>query len=607
MTIHYSLKPSGGYTPQINYEAELNPEQYKAVSSKPGPMLIIAGAGSGKTRTLTYRVAYLVEHGVAPEKILLLTFTNKAAKEMMRRVEDLVPHDFSRMWGGTFHHVGHRLLRRHGEDIGIKKNFTIFDQEDSKDLINACMSDEGLNKKEVRFPKADVVQTIFSLSVNTQCKTEEIIEAQYPYFIELSGEILSLSQKYVERKRASNAVDYDDLLTLSLELLREKEDLRDRYQNHFQHILVDEYQDTNVVQAEFVDLLADAHHRVMVVGDDAQSIYSWRGANFENIINFPDRHEGTEVIRIETNYRSSPEVLELANESIANNVKQFPKTLKPVKPKGAKPAKVSVHDARQQAQFVAQRILELHDGGMSLEDIAILYRSHFHSMELQMELTKRNIPFQITSGLRFFEQAHVKDVSAFLRFAVNGDDEVSFKRVALMIPGIGAASAHRLWHAIHSGEAWDQAKVPSKSKSIWEQWGETHKQLLELVGDASPDQLIQIVLDAFYEDFLKVKFPNYLSRLDDLRQLQAYSETFENTAEFLAQLSLMTNLEAQPALDQDGADDAIKLSSIHQAKGLEWKSVFVIMLCDGMFPSARSLENEEGEEEERRLLYVAVT
>lgn len=607
MTRHYQLKP--GPTPElaIDYRGELNEAQYEAVSSKPGPVLVIAGAGSGKTRTLTFRVAYLIEHGIRPEQILLLTFTNKAAREMMTRVETLVPGNFSSMWGGTFHHVGHRMLRRNGDRLGLRKNFSIFDQEDSKDLIRACLADSEVAKSESHFPKPEVLQTIFSLSANMRESIPELIDSRYPYFIELTAVLETLHQTYTERKRQANAVDYDDLLTLSLRLLQEERDLLDHYQQRFRHILVDEYQDTNIVQAEFVDLLADGHHQVMVVGDDAQSIYSWRGANFENIVKFPERHEGTRVIRIETNYRSSPEILSLANASIGNNLHQFPKELRPVRPGGVKPAKVSVHDTRQQAQFTAQRILECHDEGMDLADIAVLYRSHFHSMELQMELTRRNIPFQITSGLRFFEQAHVKDVAAFLRCAVNSRDEISFKRVAMMFPGIGTTTAHRLWMAVQSGTAWEELKVPAKGKSSWEQWGQTHQQIRQQLEEERPDALIRLVIEAVYEDILKVKFPNYLSRMDDLRQLEGFAQGFESTAEFLSQLSLMTNLEAQPALGQDSEQDVLTLSSIHQAKGLEWRAVFVLMLCDGMFPSSRSLEDEAGEEEERRLFYVATT
>ncbi|MGF1677559.1 MAG: ATP-dependent helicase [Candidatus Methylacidiphilales bacterium] len=608
MEREYQLRPAGTAAPRIRYEAELNTEQFRAVTAPPGPLLVIAGAGSGKTRTLTYRVAYLVEHGVAPENILLLTFTNKAAKEMMRRVEDLVPQDFSRMWGGTFHHVGHRLLRRHAAAAHLDPGFTIFDQEDSKDLVAACIADSGFNKKDAPFPKPEVIQSVLSMASNMRADTDRTIDTHYPYFGEIKKEVAALFDSYQQRKRSSNAVDYDDLLTLSVRLLEDQSDLRERYQNQFRHLLVDEYQDTNILQAEMVALLADAHHRVMVVGDDAQSIYSWRGAHFENIIHFPDRHDGTTVIRIETNYRSTPEILALANDSISHNARQFPKELRAVKAPGTRPARVSVHDTRQQAKFVAQRVMELHETGTALAEMAVLYRSHFHSMELQMELTRRNIPFQITSGLRFFEQAHVKDLSAYLRCAVNPSDEISFKRAAQMLPGVGAASADKLWKESRTGKPWEEIKPPAKAREGWLQWAHTHQQLLNEVTTSSPDRLIRLVLDAVYEDYLKLKFANYPSRLEDLRQLEAFASGFDQTEEFLAQLSLMTNLEARPALDPSPDDeDALKLSSIHQAKGLEWRIVFLLMLCEGQFPSSRSLESDEGEEEERRLFYVAVT
>ena len=607
MSIDYTLKPfgsSGG--PTIDYAGLLNAEQYEAVSAPPGPVLVIAGAGSGKTRTLTYRVAWLVEHGVDPERILLLTFTNKAAKEMLRRVGDLLPQDISRLWGGTFHHVGHRFLRRHAVEAGLEAGFGILDREDATDLLAACLSDAGIDPKEKRFPKAEVLMELFSLAANTGRTLAQVVQRNYPYFEEFMGPIHRVREVFTQRKRKANSVDYDDLLTMPLALFRAHPEILQSYQRRFQHILVDEYQDTNRVQAELVDLLAAEHHHVMVVGDDAQSIYSWRGANFENIMKFPDRHPGARVIRIETNYRSTPEILGLANCSIGHNTRQFPKELRAVNAPGVKPAVVALDDSRQQAMFVAQRILELRDEGIELNEMAVLYRSHFHSMELQMELTRRNIPFQITSGLRFFEQAHIKDVAAFLKLAVNPADEVSFKRIARMLPGIGGATAHKLWLQVQSGADWLGQKVPAKAAEAWKQWALTQAQIRERAAEA-PAGLIQLTLDAFYEDYLRAKYPNAEQRLEDIHQLQEFSGQFEHCTDFLAQLSLMTNLEADPSLGALGEDEVVKLSTIHQAKGLEWKVVFVIMLCDGLFPSARSIESEEGEEEERRLFYVAVT
>ncbi len=608
MSFDYTLKSAGGgSSTHINYRSELNDDQFEAVTSTPGPLLVIAGAGSGKTRTLTYRVAYLVEKGTDPERILLLTFTNKAAKEMLRRVEDILPHDFSRMWGGTFHHVGHRLLRRFGDRVGLERSFTIFDQEDSKDLIQACINDSRIDQKDKRFPKPEVLQTIFSLSANCRMEIPEILAQRYEYFQEMEKVILGLAGQYQERKKKNQAVDYDDLLVLTLELLQSDSDALDFCQGKFQHVLVDEYQDTNQVQADLVDLIADRHHQVMVVGDDAQSIYSWRGANFENIIRFPDRHPGCQVIRIETNYRSTPEILTLANTSIRNNTRQFEKNLQATKPPSVKPALIALDDSRRQAQFVAQRVLELRDEGVELKEMAVLYRSHYHSMEVQMELTRRNIPFQITSGLRFFEQAHIKDVAAFLKLAVNTQDEVSFKRICLMLPGIGARTAHKLWGEMSDGCDWAALKVPAKAGNAWKAWAGLQKDLQSRAPESRPDGLIELVIQGFYDEYLKAKYANFENRFDDLRQLQHYADEFENTSDFLAQLSLMTNLDVGSSAGGDRDEESLNLSSIHQAKGLEWHTVFVIMLCDGMFPSSRSIETEEGEEEERRLFYVSVT
>lgn len=610
MAFEYELKTSGsGGDRGIDYRSELNEAQYAAVTAKPGAALVIAGAGSGKTRTLTYRVAYLVERGVKPWRILLLTFTNKASREMLRRVEELLPVDISAIWGGTFHHVGHRLLRRHGELLGLDKGFSILDREDSKDAIAACLNDAGINFKEKRFPKPEVLLDIFSMAVNTGVPFEEVVEAKYPYFLELKAEIEQMGEAYTERKLKANAVDYDDLLVMPLRLFRKHPEVLEKYQEQFEHVLVDEYQDTNHVQAELVDLLAGKYKQVMVVGDDAQSIYSWRGANFENIMTFPERYEGAEVFKIETNYRSVPEILELANEAISHNPRQYPKVLQSCREEGMKPAVIELAESRQQAMLVAQRILELHEQGEDLREMAVLYRSHFHSMEIQMELTKRNIPFQITSGIRFFEQAHIKDVASYLRFALNPRDELSFKRVARMLPGVGVKSAEKLWLSISSGAPWGAVKAPVKARAGWEQWGETHRQLQDGMTGVNPSELIQVVVDAVYDDYLKAKYSNYVSRLEDIGQLRAFAEQFADCEELLGQLSLLTNVdgEIQGSRDGEQEEDAVKLSTIHQAKGLEWNVVFVVMLCDGMFPSNRSLDSEDGEEEERRLFYVATT
>src|SRR5438477_1208147 len=414
----------------IDYGSELNKQHYGAVTAPTGPLLVIAGAGSGKTRTLTYRVAYLLENGVDARNILLLTFTNKAARQMLDRVSNLLPVDATGIWGGTFHSIGNRMLRRHGSALGYSSGFTIMDREDQKDLIATVVASSGIDPKEMRFPKADVLADIFSFIVNTERAMEELLAEKFPYFLPLLEQIKDVQARYERKKKATNSLDFDDLLEKTLRMLIEHEHVARVYRRQFQFILVDEYQDTNKIQADFIDILAHEHQNVMVVGDDAQSIYSWRGANFQNILEFPKRYPKAQVFRIELNYRSVPEILEVANAAIAANVDQFQKNLRPTRESAAtKPAVVALNDGSEQAQFIAQRILELRDEDVDLNEIAVLYRAHYHALELQLELSRRGIPYQITSGIRFFEQAHIKDVISFIRFVANPRGEVAFKRM----------------------------------------------------------------------------------------------------------------------------------------------------------------------------------
>ncbi len=611
MSVEYVLKktsaPAGA---QIDYRASLNDEQYAAVTAKPGPILVIAGAGSGKTRTLTYRVAYLIENGVEPENILLLTFTNKASREMLERVGNLLPLDISRIWGGTFHSVANRLLRRHANVLGFSSDFTILDRDDAADLAVAALKAIGLDTKDKTLPKGAVLLDIFGLAANTEKSIASVVSENYPYFTGIIDKLESIHRIFRDRKRVDNVMDYDDLLVYALKLLKDNEEIRRFYQEQFQHVLVDEYQDTNKIQSDFIDILAAFHHQVMAVGDDAQSIYSWRGANFENVLTFPERFPGTREVRVETNYRSTPEILTLANYAIAANTRQFQKNLHAVRPaeKFSKPALVCLQDANQQAAFICQRIDELSEEGIELDEIAILYRAHFHSMELQMEMTRRQMPFELLSGLRFFEQAHVKDVASFIKFALNPKDELAFKRIASLMPGVGDRTTEKMWGKLIQGTEFTALEPPVKAIAPWKQWVETHAQITasELRGRTS--EQIQIVIDAIYEDYMKAKFPNFQSRLEDLGQLRAFSQNFERTEDFLAQLALMTNIDGGPKTDGPfSGQPCVRLSTVHQAKGLEWKVVFVIMLCDGLFPASRSMETQEGEEEERRLFYVAVT
>ena len=611
---------------QIDYARELNPQQLAAVTAPPGPALVIAGAGSGKTRTLTYRVAYLLEQGIPADRILLLTFTNKAAGEMMRRVADLLGRQLPSLWGGTFHSIGARILRSHADLLGYRRDFTILDRDDAKDLIKACIAEAGIETKGTHFPKPEVLCEIFSLAVNTHKSTAEILEEQFDYFDQITRQVADVQKRYTARKRATNAMDFDDLRALWLRLLQEHADVCEHYQRRFQFILVDEYQDTNRLQSDLIDLLAERHHNVTVVGDDAQSIYAWRGANFQNIFKFPKRYPEAKVFKIETNYRSTPEILKVANAAIAANREQFNKILTPARKSGLKPALIACADAAQQAAFIAQRVAELPEEGVDLNQVAVLYRSHFHALELQLELTKRNIPFSITSGIRFFEQAHIKDATAYLKLVANPRDELAFKRVALLLPGIGAKGADKIWKIFSakmegtpssvpndSGQRRSAAlqacakSVPAKAATAWKQFVETVSQLEDETARKSAAKMLRIVMDAGYDDYLKENFANYRNRLEDLEQLAVFAYQFGSVEDFLTQLALLTNVEAE---DGDAANrdaDRIRLSTIHQAKGLEFDVVFVIMLCDGLFPSARSMETEEGEEEERRLFYVAIT
>jgi|ERR1043166_5788082 DNA helicase-2/ATP-dependent DNA helicase PcrA len=621
MSRDYALHPfRAAIDLQIDYARELNPQQHAAVTAPPGPALVLAGAGAGKTRTLIYRVAYLLEQGITPDRILLLTFTNKAAREMMRRVADLLGNDLTDLWGGTFHSIGHRFLRRHAERIGHRKDFTILDREDSKELIKTCIAESEIDIKTTRFPKPEVVGDVFSMALNTRTSIPELIAQRYAHFSMLVTEMEKLAASYAARKRAGNVMDFDDLLTCWLQLLLEHEDIREQYQRRFQFLLVDEYQDTNKLQAEIVDLLAARHQNLTVVGDDSQSIYSWRGANFQNILQFPQRYPKAQVFKIETNYRSTPQILAVANAVIKANSCQFAKELAPARKDGIKPAAVTCNEAGEQAAFVAQRMLELRDEGISLSKMAVLYRSHFHTLELQLELTRRNIPFSITSGIRFFEQAHLKDVVAYLKFVTNPRDELSFKRIVQMLPGVGGKSADKLWNCwlakFQSLEAGTKSPlatacqacvtaVPKKAARDWPQLAITLSQLEN--SRRRPDEMIRLVIEAGYEDYLVENYPNYRARQEDLDQLANFAHQFPNTEEFLTQLSLLSNLEAEDDKPVPQDEERVRLSTIHQAKGLEFDVVFIIMLCEGLFPSARSLDTLEDEEEERRLFYVAVT
>ncbi len=621
----YVIKRDEGSLPErlTRYRSELNEQQFRVVTAQPNAALVVAGAGTGKTRTITYRVAYLIEQGVSPQRILLATFTNRAAREMLKRVEMLTgSQNVHRIWGGTFHRIANMILRRHATSIGFDSNYSILDAEDSKDFINVCIEEAAIDTKAKRFPKPEVVQNIISYANNTDQPIEEVIIKKYPYFEMLSQQIKRVDFVYMERKKERNVMDYDDLLLNWKRLLIEKPDIANVYAEQFQHILVDEYQDTNRLQAELIDLLAVKHKNVMVVGDDAQSIFAWRGAEFTNIYEFPKRYPNAETYKLELNYRSTPEILGLANVSISNNRKQFPKTLEAVKKsKDWKPALVPCSDVEQQSAFVASRILELRDEGISLEEIGVLYRSHYHSIELQLELTRRNIPYRVQSGVRFFEQAHIKDVISYLRIIVNPRDELAWKRILKMIPSVGNQTANKIYESLAYAEnpfalvKTDDFKYQPRSKNNWKNFVDLLEKITTDDNRNKPAKQIELILTNGYEAYLQENYENFEARLEDLKGLAMYAAKYDSTEDFLSELALLsterfkepTGIVGEDVISGGEEDELLTLTSVHQAKGLEWKAVFLIWAAEGKFPSPRSLKEIDSEEEERRLWYVALT
>jgi DNA helicase-2/ATP-dependent DNA helicase PcrA len=610
-------KPAGTRVYRVDYDRELNDEQREVVLAGGGPVLVIAGAGSGKTRTLVYRVARLIESGTDPSRLLLLTFTNKAAREMLRRVEALVTVDTRRLMGGTFHSVGNRLLRRWGSRVGLTANFTILDEEDSREMLEASTSDRKISVLERRFPKGDVLADLYSFAINTGRSLGEVLAERAPHFAPFEAEIASVLQRYRERKRLANAADYDDLLLSWKRLLEEIPEVSTQLRQSFAHVLVDEYQDTNRLQGEIVDRMAGSKRNVMVVGDDAQAIYSFRGASFENILGFPERYTDAQTFRLTRNYRSTPEILALANASIACNVRQFVKDLHASRESGPVPAVVGLPDIPEQARFVAQRILEWHDEGEKLADVAVLYRAHYQALELQIELTRRGIPYEIRSGMRFFEQRHVKDVLAFLKIVVNPKDELSWKRALKIFPRVGERSASAVWGSIggrpdplasfREREGTRGIELPRGADAALKPFLRLVARLDSPAIRTSPAEAIRVVVEDVYRDFARAKFPNGEARLDDLEQFAQFAQAYDSLPGFLEDVTLFNELSGEDVVAGEPDDDRVVLSSVHQAKGLEWSRVIVMGLSEGRFPSYRASGTDEGLEEERRLFYVAVT
>ena len=592
----------------VDYAKDLNPEQLAAVMHGEGPALVLAGAGTGKTRVVTYRVARLIEAGTPAENILLLTFTNKAAREMLRRVELLIGMNISGLFGGTFHHIANLLLRQHCLLIGYRQGFSILDREDSKELFDACIAD--VYQKETILPKGGVLAEICSLARNTDMPVEDVVLQRFSHFSHLLEEIMKIAELYHKKKFQLNLLDFDDLLHGWKRLFVEHPKLREYYSIKFRHLLVDEYQDTNRLQAEIIDLTTGPTGNLMVVGDDAQSIYSFRGADFENILKFPEKHEGTALYKLTTNYRSTPQVLHLANSSIVHNRRQFRKDLHAVSAAGELPYVVALKDVFEQAEFVASVVIDLNADGRSFNEIAVLYRSHFQSMELQMEFQRKGIPFEVRSGLTFFEQAHIKDTLSFLKIIANPHDEISWKRVLKLIPGIGNITAAKIWNFIQKEEkpvetVFDAYKlVPKKAATAFNNFLEMLSVLKHERYLGMPSAAIDYVMQHGYEDHLHATYPNADMRVEDVMQMMKFAQRYDLLETFLSEMTLQGLADAVEG--SEASEGKVILSSVHQAKGLEWGTVFLIGLNDGKFPSAKSLKNED-EEEERRLFYVGVT
>ncbi len=617
----FELDPSSPApgVPPIDFGAELNEEQFNAVTAPPGPLLVLAGAGSGKTRTLTYRVAWLLSQGVRPGEILLLTFTNKAAKEMLHRVQDLTGVEPARFWGGTFHSLGHRALRIHGDAIGMPRNFTILDADESESLLKAAVeeSDRFFFKDKIN-PRPGPLHSILSLARNTRLTIADTVTKNFPQHQEIAHRLPAFAQAYADRKRAQNVVDYDDLLENWLRLLQESPEIARYFQERFRHVLVDEYQDTNTLQSALVDLLG-AHHRIMAVGDDAQCIYSWRGANFENIMTFPDRHPGTVMHRIETNYRSTPQILALANGVLLAQPKgrHFDKELRAHRAHSHKPFLVQAMDGREQAEFIIKRVKGLLDEGCALADIAILYRAHFQALDIQLELSRQGIPYQITSGVKFFERQHIRDLVALLRFVYNPSDRQAWNRIAILLPKIGEKGAIKIYDAANDHARLLQknflnalvtddvmTKVPKDAKPEWASFCASLREVGDAMRDGPPARAVELAIDGWYGDYLKGAFADYVDRLDELKALTGFAGRYEEMQDLLAQIVLLNSETSDRRVDPE--TDALRLTTVHQAKGLEYPVVFLISLADGLFPLRRAIEAGDVEEE-RRLFYVAVT
>lgn len=594
---------------QINYQNSLNPAQFEAASAIEGAYLIIAGAGTGKTRTLVYRVARLVELGYDPKSILLLTFTRKAANEMMNRAAVLLDNRCSKILGGTFHSFANLTLRKYYKTLNLDSSFTILDQGDSEDVINLIRSQAGLISKEKRFPNKQTLNKVFSLSVNTSKSIEDIIGESYPHFLDDLNKILGIQKVYAEYKHKNNLLDYDDLLVYLKDFLHELSPSAKSLLSTIKFVMVDEYQDTNKLQAEVVMGLTQLNKNIMVVGDDSQSIYSFRGANFKNIIEFPILFPQTKIIKLEENYRSVQPVLDFTNKIIEGAVEKYEKHLYTRRTGGELPSIVAASTENLQSKFIVDKILELREEGILLKDIAVLFRSSFFSFDLEIELNKANIQFVKFGGMKFIETAHIKDVLAFLRIAANPKDVVSWYRVLLLLEGVGPKTAQKILDELATARLTIKAN-PDTQTSF--KYNDSIAKLFQLLyqlhtQQGLPSEKAQLVVDYYYPIF-KDKYDDFNKRKKDLDIFLNITENYKSLDSLLADMAIEPIIDSVIDIEaEDKEEEYVTLSTIHSAKGLEWHSVFIIHAVEGFFPSSRSAENLDTLEEERRLMYVAST
>lgn len=591
---------------KVNYEEDLNEAQLEAVKSKDGPILVIAGAGSGKTKTLTYRVARLIEDGIKPENILLLTFTKKAAAEMLSRATIVLDNRCEKVAGGTFHSFANIILRKYSKLLGLKNNFTIMDRADCEDVINHIVG-QLFPKKEKRFPKKSTLLDIYSKSINKVTPTKQIIADEFPQFAHCEDKIIEVHKAYVAYKRENSVLDYDDLLLYIKLLLENNDGLRKRLSNEYKYIMVDEYQDTNTLQADIIRLLASEHNNIMAVGDDAQSIYSFRGANYRNILDFPRLFENTKIIKLEQNYRSTQNILKLTNEIISKAKEKYTKNLFSNIVSPQVPALICAKDTQMEADFICQRILELLDEDISLSDICVLTRNARMSYNLEIELSKRAIPFQKFGGPKFMETAHIKDVVAHLRVILNPDDVISLTRILLLLKGVGASTVNNIMPIIKGDLKPDIKLLPSnKSQSLTPLFN-TLGQLRDYSTTKKPEEIVSAIIN-YYRPILKDKYDDFSKREKDLDHFEYLSIQYSNLEDFISDLALEPpDASVEGMYKKNSDDEALTISTIHSAKGLEWDSVFIIGAVDGRFPSAYSFNSEEEMDEELRLMYVATT